>query len=131
MVTVSAVGAPRSSFRRLAGPLADQHLLGGRQPRLVAAASGSWFKVQLLLFFFIWLCAAPCPGVRYDQLIKDCVGHWIGTLLAAVSFVLGVVLFADLLGSGAEDRTLTQHLFSWIPVEGFQADVAFGSTSCR
>ncbi|CAM5481713.1 NAD(P)H-quinone oxidoreductase subunit 2, chloroplastic [Streptomyces tendae] len=61
-----------------------------------------------------------CGGRRLDR-----VGHWIGTLLAAVSFVLGVVLFADLLGSGAEDRTLTQHLFSWIPVEGFQADVAF------
>jgi NADH-quinone oxidoreductase subunit L len=61
-----------------------------------------------------------CGGRRLDA-----VGHWIGTLLAAVSFVIGVVLFADLLGSGAEDRTLTQHLFSWIPVEGFQADVAF------
>ena len=43
----------------------------------------------------------------------------------AVSFVFGVVLFSDLLSRGAEDRTLTQHLFSWIPVEGFQADVAF------
>ncbi|MFF1543431.1 NADH-quinone oxidoreductase subunit L [Streptomyces sp. NPDC058291] len=55
----------------------------------------------------------------------DAVGHWIGTLLSTVSFVLGLVLFADLLGKGAEDRTLTQHLFSWIPVEGFQADVGF------
>ncbi|MEU0115913.1 NADH-quinone oxidoreductase subunit L [Streptomyces bobili] len=55
----------------------------------------------------------------------DAVGHWLGTLLAAASFVIGLVLFADLLGKDAEDRTLTQHLFSWIPVEGFQADVAF------
>jgi NADH-quinone oxidoreductase subunit L len=55
----------------------------------------------------------------------DAVGHWLGTLLAATSFVIGLVLFADLLGKDAEDRTLTQHLFSWIPVEGFQADVAF------
>ncbi|MFJ4693657.1 NADH-quinone oxidoreductase subunit L [Streptomyces sp. NPDC088766] len=55
----------------------------------------------------------------------DAVGHWLGTLLAAVSFVIGLVLFADLLGRNADDRTLTQHLFSWIPVEGFQADVAF------
>ncbi|MCT7354510.1 NADH-quinone oxidoreductase subunit L [Streptomyces sp. 15-116A] len=61
-----------------------------------------------------------CGGRRLDA-----VGHWIGTLLAAVSFVLGVVLFTDMLGRGAEERTLTQHLFSWIPVEGFQADVAF------
>ncbi|MFF5534762.1 NADH-quinone oxidoreductase subunit L [Streptomyces cinerochromogenes] len=55
----------------------------------------------------------------------DAVGHWIGTLLSFVSFALGVALFADLLGRGAEDRTLTQHLFSWVPVAGFQADVTF------
>ena len=61
-----------------------------------------------------------CGGRRLDA-----VGHWIGTLLAAVSFALGLVLFTDLLGKGAEERTVTQHLFSWIPVEGFQADVAF------
>lgn len=61
-----------------------------------------------------------CGGRRLDA-----VGHWIGTALAALSFVFGAVLFADMLGKGAEDRELTQHLFSWIPVEGFQADVAF------
>ncbi|MEU8027671.1 NADH-quinone oxidoreductase subunit L [Streptomyces sp. NPDC049099] len=55
----------------------------------------------------------------------DAVGHWIGTLLSFVSFAFGVVLFADLLGKGAEHRTLTQHLFSWVPVAGFQADVTF------
>ncbi|MGW2365819.1 NADH-quinone oxidoreductase subunit L [Streptomyces sp. NPDC001667] len=61
-----------------------------------------------------------CGGRRLDR-----VGHWIGTLLAAVSFAVGVVLFADLLGKGREDRTLTSHLFSWVPVDGFRADVGF------
>jgi NADH-quinone oxidoreductase subunit L len=61
-----------------------------------------------------------CGGRRLDR-----VGHWLGTLLAAASFVVGVVLFTDMLGKGAEERSLSQHLFSWIPVEGFQADVAF------
>ncbi|MFF7053846.1 NADH-quinone oxidoreductase subunit L [Streptomyces griseorubiginosus] len=55
----------------------------------------------------------------------DAVGHWIGTVLAGASFVFGAILFADLLGKDAEHRTLTQHLWTWIPVEGFQADVAF------
>ncbi|MEU3858973.1 NADH-quinone oxidoreductase subunit L [Streptomyces sp. NPDC028722] len=55
----------------------------------------------------------------------DRAGHWIGTLLSTASFVCGAVLFADLLGRGAEHRTLTQHLFSWVPVAGFQADVTF------
>ncbi|MFE0640852.1 NADH-quinone oxidoreductase subunit L [Streptomyces sp. NPDC058877] len=61
-----------------------------------------------------------CGGRRLDR-----TGHWLGTLLAAGSFVIGLVLFADMFGKTAEDRTLHQQLFTWIPVEGFQADMAF------
>ncbi|TXS37435.1 NADH-quinone oxidoreductase subunit L [Streptomyces sp. OR43] len=61
-----------------------------------------------------------CGGRRLDR-----VGHWLGTALAGASFVVAVVLFADMLGRSADDRALHQKLFSWIPVEGFQADVAF------
>ncbi|MFC8825280.1 NADH-quinone oxidoreductase subunit L [Streptomyces sp. NPDC057137] len=61
-----------------------------------------------------------CGGRRFDR-----VGHILGTLLAAASFVIGVVLFADMLGKGGEERALHQHLFSWVPVESFQADIAF------
>ena len=61
-----------------------------------------------------------CGGRRLDK-----TGHWLGTLLAAVSFVIGLALFADMLGRSADDRAMHQHLFTWIPVEGFQADVAF------
>ncbi|MFJ9708636.1 NADH-quinone oxidoreductase subunit L [Streptomyces sp. NPDC101234] len=55
----------------------------------------------------------------------DGVGHWIGTLLSTTSFVFGVILFADLLGKNPEHRTLMQHLYTWVPVGGFQADVTF------
>ncbi|MDH2391718.1 NADH-quinone oxidoreductase subunit L [Streptomyces sp. HNM0663] len=61
-----------------------------------------------------------CGGRRLDG-----AGHWVATVLAFVSFLFGTVLFADMLGKAADDRTLHQQLFSWIPVEGFQADVAF------
>ncbi len=61
-----------------------------------------------------------CGGRRLDR-----TGHWLGTALAGASFVIGLVLFADMLGRGVEERTLHQHLFSWIPVGGLQADVAF------
>ncbi|MET7478133.1 NADH-quinone oxidoreductase subunit L [Streptomyces sp. NPDC005648] len=61
-----------------------------------------------------------CGGRRLDA-----VGHWIGVLLSTASFVFGVILFTDLLGKDAEHRTLTQHLWTWIPVESFQADVTF------
>ncbi|WP_447038038.1 NADH-quinone oxidoreductase subunit L [Streptomyces sp. DSM 118878] len=74
------------------------------------------------------LVAAPLLGAAVllcGGRALDRVGHWLGTLLAAASFVIAAVLFTDMLGKGAEERTLSQHLFSWIPVEGFQADVAF------
>ncbi|MEU2112356.1 NADH-quinone oxidoreductase subunit L [Streptomyces sp. NPDC019507] len=74
------------------------------------------------------LVAAPLLGAALLLLggrRLDRTGHWIGTALAAASFVVAVVLFADMLGRPGDDRTLYQHLFSWIPVGGFQADVAF------
>ncbi|MEV4942515.1 NADH-quinone oxidoreductase subunit L [Streptomyces zaomyceticus] len=55
----------------------------------------------------------------------DKAGHWIGTLFAAASFAIGLALFADMLGRSADDRALHQRLYTWIPVEGFQADIAF------
>ncbi|MFI1204108.1 NADH-quinone oxidoreductase subunit L [Streptomyces sp. BHT-5-2] len=61
-----------------------------------------------------------CGGKRLDR-----AGHWIGSLLAVASFAVGVVLFVDMLGRSPEHRALHQHLFSWIPVGGFRADVAF------
>ncbi|MFD4689061.1 NADH-quinone oxidoreductase subunit L [Streptomyces sp. NPDC058463] len=61
-----------------------------------------------------------CGGRRLDR-----AGHWLGTLFSAAAFVVGVVLFIDMLGRSADDRALHQMLYSWIPVEGFQADVAF------
>ncbi|MFF3739785.1 NADH-quinone oxidoreductase subunit L [Streptomyces sp. NPDC002566] len=74
------------------------------------------------------LVAAPLLGAAVLLLggrRLDAVGQWVGTVFAAASFVIGLILFADMLGKEADDRTLTQHLFSWIPVGGFQADVAF------
>lgn len=74
------------------------------------------------------LIAAPLLGAAVLLLggrRLDRVGHWIGTLLSTASFVFGLVLFTDLLGRNAEHRTLIQHLWTWIPVEGFQADVTF------
>ncbi|MFF2812906.1 NADH-quinone oxidoreductase subunit L [Streptomyces sp. NPDC058000] len=61
-----------------------------------------------------------CGGKRLDR-----AGHWIGSLLAVASFAVAVVLFVDMLGRGVEHRALHQHLFSWIPVGGFRADLAF------
>ncbi|MEU3482380.1 MULTISPECIES: NADH-quinone oxidoreductase subunit L [Streptomyces] len=61
-----------------------------------------------------------CGGKRLDK-----SGHWLGTLLAAASFAIGLALFADMLGKSADDRAMHQRLYTWIPVESFQADIAF------
>ncbi|MET8246946.1 NADH-quinone oxidoreductase subunit L [Streptomyces sp. NPDC005202] len=61
-----------------------------------------------------------CGGRRLDR-----TGHWIGCALAAASFVVGAVLFAGMLGRDGEHRAIDQYVYSWIPVGGFHADVAF------
>lgn len=67
-----------------------------------------------------------CGGRRLDR-----SGHWIGTLFAAVSFVIGAVLFVNMLGKGAEERTLHSTLFSWISVGTSRRTSPSSSTSCR
>ncbi|WP_430542614.1 NADH-quinone oxidoreductase subunit L [Streptomyces iconiensis] len=61
-----------------------------------------------------------CGGRRLDR-----AGHWLACLLSGASFVIGVLFFLDMLGRSGDDRSLHSHLWSWVPVEGFQADVAF------
>ncbi|MGK5639065.1 NADH-quinone oxidoreductase subunit L [Streptomyces sp. URMC 126] len=61
-----------------------------------------------------------CGGRALDR-----AGHWLGTLLAAASFAIGAVLFADMLGREGEDRALDVTVFQWVPVGGFRADVGF------
>jgi NADH-quinone oxidoreductase subunit L len=48
-------------------------------------------------------------------------GHLLGTVMPIASFVYGVIAFFTLLGD--TDRSQDQHLFSWIPVAGFQVNV--------
>ncbi|MEU6818260.1 NADH-quinone oxidoreductase subunit L [Streptomyces sp. NPDC046860] len=72
------------------------------------------------------LIAAPLLGAVVLLLggrRLDAVGHWVGTLLSTASFGIGLVLFAGLLGEDPEHRTWTQHLWNWISVGDFQADV--------
>jgi NADH-quinone oxidoreductase subunit L len=57
-------------------------------------------------------------------------GHLLACLTALGSFALAAGLFFTMLGKHGAERTMTQHLYTWIPVPGtgqnpFQADVAF------
>ena len=52
-------------------------------------------------------------------------GHLIGCAAAVGSFVLGAVLFFALLAKPGGQRSYDQHVYTWIPVPGFTADVGF------
>ncbi|MDV3135243.1 NADH-quinone oxidoreductase subunit L [Mycobacterium sp. 29Ha] len=49
-------------------------------------------------------------------------GHLLGTAASLGAFVVGAVLFTDMLGRDAEQRTVHESLFSWVPVAGLQVD---------
>lgn len=49
-------------------------------------------------------------------------GHLLGAAASLGSFVVGAMLFSDMLGRDAEHRTVHEALFSWVPVAGLQVD---------
>jgi NADH-quinone oxidoreductase subunit L len=84
-----------------------------------AAASG--------IFGLTWLMIAlPLAGAAVLLLggrRTDPIGHLLGTGTVAAAFLIGLLQFVTLLGRDSEDRAVGQHLFSWIPVNGFNVDV--------
>ncbi len=52
-------------------------------------------------------------------------GHLLGVAAPVAAFVLGLVLFAELLGKPASERSLDNHLFSWTVVGNFHANANF------
>lgn len=71
------------------------------------------------------LIALPLAGAVLLLLggrATDAWGHLLGLAAAAASFVVGVVLFTQLLGRPADDRTLHQTLFSWVPAGELRVD---------
>src|ERR1700678_1640893 len=79
----------------------------------VGALRLSW----LLIAFPLFGAAVLLLGGRRTNLW----GHLLGTLMPIASFVYGVIAFFALLGH--TDRSQDQHLFSYIPVAGLQANI--------
>ena len=84
-----------------------------------AAASGIFGLTWLLIALPLAGAAVLLLGGRRT----DPFGHLLGTGTVAASFVIGLLQFVALLGRDAEERAVGQHLFSWIPVNGFSVDV--------
>ncbi|WP_242494628.1 NADH-quinone oxidoreductase subunit L [Nocardioides zhouii] len=72
-----------------------------------------WLVIALpLLGAFLLLGVAPFLQGSLKA-SADRHGHLVGTAAAAASFVLSLVLFIALLGRGAEERQIGQHLWTW------------------
>ncbi len=50
--------------------------------------------------------------------------HWLGVGTVATSFVLSLVSFIALLGRDEADRTIGQHLYTWVDAGAFKAEAA-------
>src|ERR1700742_5110332 len=82
------------------------------------AATGVLRASWLLLAFPVFGAAVLVIGGRFT----DKWGHLLGVLMSLASFVYGVIAFFTLLGyNGNRSRDL--HMSSWIPVNGFQANI--------
>ena len=73
--------------------------------------------------------ALPLAGFVFLAFFGKRLGQplagWLATGAVASAFAVSVAVFADLLGKSAEERAITQTLFEWLPVGGFQVDVGF------
>ena len=72
------------------------------------------------------LVAFPLAGALILLLVGrrgDRWGHWLGVLAPAVSFVLAVVLFVQMIGADAEERHTSANLWDWVATANYH--VAF------
>ena len=89
---------------------------------LTAHAATGVFSVTWLLVVIPLASSALLliAGRRSDRW-----GHLLGVAAPVASFVLGLILFAELLGKPASGRSFDNHLFSWTFVANFRADANF------
>ncbi|MFT4200528.1 NADH-quinone oxidoreductase subunit L [Gordonia sp. (in: high G+C Gram-positive bacteria)] len=71
--------------------------------------------------------ALPAAGAAVTLLVGrrgDRWGHWLATAVVGASFVLSVTLWLRMLRRDEEDRSITNVLYSWIPVDKLRVDFA-------
>jgi NADH-quinone oxidoreductase subunit L len=79
------------------------------------------------LFTYAWLLIV-IPAVSAAVLLLigrrgDSWGHLLGTVAPILSFVLGLVLFVQLLGRAESERSVALDLYQWIPTGGWDVRV--------
>ena len=89
-------------------------------PQLHAqAAQGMQSATWLLIAFPLAGAAILLLGGRRT----DKWGHLLGVAMSLASFVVGVAAFVQMLGQPGEGRTRLVHLYQWVSVGSFKADV--------
>ena len=75
-----------------------------------------------LTWLLVALPAAGAAALLLGGRRTDRWGHWLGCASALASFAVGLSLLSDMLSRHGDARTISQNLFSWIPVNGLQVD---------
>jgi len=83
------------------------------------AATGALKLSWLLLAFPLFGAVVLLVGGRRTNRW----GHLLGVAMPVAAFVYGVIAFFTLLGLGTSQRSQDVHLYSWIPVAGFQVNM--------
>jgi len=83
------------------------------------AASGVLRASWLLLAFPVFGAVVLLIGGRRT----DRWGHLLGCAMSLAAFVYGVIAFFTLLSYPAAERSRDLHMYSWIPVARFQANI--------
>src|SRR3954451_23744180 len=83
------------------------------------AAHGVQSAAWLLIAFPLAGAAILLLGGRRT----DKWGHLLGVAMSLASFVVGLLAFIQMLGQSGEDRTRLVHLYQWVSVGSFKADV--------
>jgi NADH-quinone oxidoreductase subunit L len=81
------------------------------------------------VFSLLWLIIAlPALGAAVILLAGNtrtrAWAHWFGVATVAGSFVLSLLAFFALLGREAGERTIGQHLYTWIDAGSFKVEAA-------
>ncbi len=85
------------------------------------AAAGGVFS---LLWVIIALPALGAAVLLLGGRRTDRWGHLLGVATVVASFVISLLAFLALAGRGAEDRSIGQHLYTWIEAGTFRAEAA-------
>src|SRR5579859_4941375 len=83
------------------------------------AAAGVFRYSWLLLAFPVFGAGVLLLGGRRT----DRWGHLLGVAMSLASLVYGLIAFFALLGNSGAGRSQELHMFSWVPVYGFQANI--------